>query len=338
MSARFLVIDKPEGVTSHDVVAAVRAVTGVKKVGHTGTLDPFATGVLALALGPATRVVQYLDESIKVYDATIQLGTATDTGDPTGEVIREAPVPELDEEGVEAVLASFVGERMQKPPPYSAVKFNGKPLYWYARRGETVEVPARQITINALELLELGPDSVRIVITCSRGTYARVIADEVATALGTAGHLSALARRRSGPFFLDDALTIQQLADIVAPDSDKSWKDILFGRGPREERVPWRPRDDVRADIAPFLRRPVDAMSHLPLLDVSEDDARRVRNGGLPGTLPSGLSIGDRFLVVFGDELLAIGEAAPRGPKVLRVLGEERPKQRRRRGRPNRRP
>ncbi|MEO0603073.1 MAG: tRNA pseudouridine(55) synthase TruB, partial [Myxococcota bacterium] len=134
----FLVIDKPAGITSHDVVAAVRRVTGVKKVGHTGTLDPFATGVLPLALGRSTRLIQFLDESIKVYDATIRFGTSTNTGDPTGEVATTAELPDADEADVIRVLDGFLGEREQEPPAFSAVKVAGKPMYHYARKGQTV--------------------------------------------------------------------------------------------------------------------------------------------------------------------------------------------------------
>ncbi len=201
----FLVVDKPAGVTSHDVVAAIRACTGIKKVGHTGTLDPFATGVLPLALGRSTRLIQYLDESIKVYDALVRFGSATDTGDPTGEAVREAPLPDHDRQGVEAVLATFLGERMQEPPAYSAVKVAGKPMYHYARKGQAVKAPARPIFLHALELLEYDRERLRVRITCSRGTYARVLADEIATALGSAGHLEALCRDRSGPFYLGGA-------------------------------------------------------------------------------------------------------------------------------------
>ena len=239
-SGAFLVIDKPPGITSHDVVAAVRAVTGVKKVGHTGTLDPFATGVLPLALGAATRLIQFLDESIKVYDATIRLGSATDTGDPTGEVVRTAPVPEVSDDDIAQVLQGFLGERMQVPPAYSAVKVRGKPMYAYARKGEAVEAPARPITIHDLELLSHDGDEFRILITCSRGTYARVLADEIAVALGTAGHLVALNRPRSGPFHLEDALSMPQLAQLVAAEPGHEWQDTLLSRGRGGVRVQWR--------------------------------------------------------------------------------------------------
>lgn len=321
MTPSFLVVDKPPGITSHDVVAIVRAVTGVKKVGHTGTLDPFATGVLALALGGATRLVQFLDESIKVYDATIALGEATDTGDPTGAVVRSAPVPALEVAVVQEVLEGFLGQRLQRPPAYSAVKVKGKPLYWYARRGEEMDVEARPIQIHALELLELGPASLRVLITCSRGTYARVIADDVATALGTAGHLSALSRRRSGPFHLEDAISLPQLGDLVG-GGGHPWQDVLMARGRREDRLPWRPRRDVLEGLAPHLRRPLDALPGLPLLDVDAGEAKRVRSGATPAHLPGGLQLGGRFLVVHGADVVAICEASGRGPVVLRVVAD----------------
>ncbi|MEZ4321053.1 MAG: tRNA pseudouridine(55) synthase TruB [Myxococcota bacterium] len=323
MKAGFLVIDKPEGITSHDVVAAVRAVTGAKKVGHTGTLDPFATGVLPLAIGFATRLIQFLDESLKVYDATIALGTRTDTGDPTGTVDAEAPVPELSEARLLDTLAGFVGPRMQTPPAYSAVKKNGKPLYEYARKGETVEVAARPITIHGLDLVEWssGPvPSVRVRIHCSRGTYARVLANEIAEALGTVGHLSALARDRSGPFEIGDALSFQALSDIVSEEPGLPWDRVLLSRGRREERVKWKRREDVIGALALHMRRPLDCLSHLPLADVDSEGAKRVRDGGDPTNVPSGLLVGQRFLVAEGDRLIAVAERAPTGCKVLRVL------------------
>jgi tRNA pseudouridine55 synthase len=316
----FLVMNKPAGITSHDVVAAVRAVTGVKKVGHTGTLDPFATGVLPLALGPATRLIQFIDESIKVYDATIALGTSTDTGDPTGQVVREAPLPTGSRDDVERVVRGFIGPRMQEPPAYSAVKHEGKPLYHYARKGEEVRVAARPVTIHDLEVLEYDGKTLRILIHCSRGTYARVLADEIAVALGSAGHLSALCRTRSGPFYLDDSLGMDGLAHLAAGDSGRAWDEVLIARGRQAaDRVKWNARDEVRASLAPHLRRPLDVLSHLPLCDLRPADATRFLRGGNPPAPPPGVPMGGKFLLVSGDEVLAVVEANPRGPKTVRL-------------------
>jgi tRNA pseudouridine55 synthase len=336
MNAGFLVIDKPAGITSHDVVAAVRAVTGIEKVGHTGTLDPFATGVLPLALGGATRLIQFLDESIKVYDATIRLGCATDTGDPTGKVIRAAPVPSLDADQILKVLATFEGDRMQTPPAYSAVKHKGRRLYEYARQGEEIEVAARPITIHGLRLVafdatpastspEIGADppadgpTVRVEITCTRGTYARVLADEIATALGTAGHLAALCRTRSGPFYLCDALGLPQLAAFACDAPEHSWVTVLLERS-RERRVKWQPRDAVRASVTPFVRSTLDALAGLPIVDLRPHEAHRVRAGGPPPPAPPSVQEGRRCLLVAGDQLVAIAERTATGTKVLKVM------------------
>ena len=307
----FLVIDKAPGLTSHDVVATVRAVTGIRKVGHTGTLDPLASGVLPLALGKATRFIQYLDENLKIYDATIGLGAATTTGDREGEVIREAPVPALDDlAAVTAVLEGFVGERMQVPPAYSAVKVKGKPLYKYAREGVKVEVPARKITIHGLELIEAGAGSMRVMIRCSRGTYARVLAEEIGVALGSAGHLSALRRLRSGPFTLERSLPLPGLAQIVAGTDE--WERAFRRPGPGEERIQWRPRATVLSEMVPYRVTLADALIHLPRVAVAPADRARVLSGGRPPNPPGGCRQGALYLVVDGEEALAIAES--RGP------------------------
>ena len=315
LTPAFLVVAKEAGITSHDVVAMVRAVTGIKKVGHTGTLDPFACGVLPLALGSATRLIQHLDESQKVYDATIALGAATDTGDPTGEVIEEQPVPELESTTVDALLEGFLGDRMQKPHRYSAVKVKGKRLYEYARKGEEVEIQARPIKIHALEAKELTTSSLRVVLTCSRGTYARGLADEIATGLGTVGHLSALTRLRSGPFDLSRALTLEGLSEIVAGTPD--WPRALR-RQRGEDRVPWFPREQVHAGLEPYLYRPVQVLTHLPLLPVSAGVAEAVLRGGAVPPPPVGVRAGDRYLIVAGEQLLGLAESLGGGQaKVL---------------------
>ncbi|MBN2801227.1 MAG: tRNA pseudouridine(55) synthase TruB [Deltaproteobacteria bacterium] len=319
MKPYFLVVNKPAGITSHDVVAAIRAVTGVKKVGHTGTLDPFATGVLPIALGGSTRLIQFLDESLKVYDALIRFGTATDTGDPTGQVIREAPLPTQDEAEVRAVLEGFLGPQLQTPPAYSAVKVRGRPLYDYARKGETVEVKARPIHIYHLELQSYDHEHLRVVITCSRGTYARVLADDIATALGSAGHLEELRRDASGPFLLEQSIDFETLAGLVSAEAGLGWHEVLLARR-KDSRVPWRPRDDVRQDLLPWLQEPIHALGHLPLLDVDQSTAERILRGGPAPEAPPGVPAGGRFLLVCGADVVGVGEVQERGPAVIRLV------------------
>ncbi len=310
----FLVVDKPEDLTSHDVVAMIRAVLGVKKVGHTGTLDPFATGVLPLALGSATRLIQFLDEDLKVYDATIQLGCSTDTGDRTGKEQDRRPVPELRAEAIEAVLAGFQGVRMQTPPQYSAVKVGGRPLYRYAREGKEVEVQARPIRLDGIDLVEHGPDWLRVRIRCGRGTYARVLADEIARELGTAGHLSALRRERSGPFQLSAALDLPTLGRFVGEGDD--WSAVLRPRR-GEERVPWRPRDEVRAQVRPYLLAPSALLEHLPRMELSRGQGDvLLRSGHLP-LLPESLAEGQAVRAEHQGRLLALLQKQQGRPRLL---------------------
>ncbi len=298
---RFFVVDKPPGLTSHDVVAVIRAVTGFKKVGHTGTLDPFATGVLPIAVEGATKFIQYLDESVKIYDATVELGRATDTGDPTGTVSAEAPVPPLRRAEVERVLASFIGPRMQVPPKYSAVKLGGRPLYSYARQGVAVEVSARPIVIEGMDLLELEPPRLRVLIRCSRGTYARVIAEELGTALGTVGHLSALRRVRSGPFVEENVLSFRQLSEVVAGDS--AWDRVLrAARG--QDRVVWRGREEVRAGLDRWLIRPREVLRHLPAITLTAIEERRFRTSGALPARP--LASGSATVLLSGEDVLGV--------------------------------
>jgi len=306
LSPGFLVVDKEAGITSHDVVAMVRAVTGIKKVGHTGTLDPFAQGVLPLALGSATRLIRHLDESEKVYDATIALGVATDTGDPTGEIIEESSVLPFDAAKVDAVLESFLGDRMQKPHRFSAVKVKGKRLYEYARKGEEVEIEARPIHIYALRALDMSDTTLRVELTCSRGTYARGLADEIAVALGTVGHLSALTRLRSGPFELGRALSLSTLSEIVAGTPE--WT-LALRRQRGADRVPWFPREQVHGALQEHMFSPLDALHHLPLLPVSQGVAETLLRGGPVPPPPIGVKAGGRYLLVAGDRLLAMGES-----------------------------
>ncbi len=205
-----LLIDKPEGLTSHDVVYRVRRRGRFKKVGHTGTLDPFATGVLPLCIGRATRLAGLLLLEDKGYDATLRLGICTDTLDREGAVVAELPVdPDIDAARIESVLARFRGPILQRPPMYSAVKVQGKALYRYAREGVEIERAERQVTIHRLELLSVTLPAISIRVLSSKGTYVRVLAQEIGEALGTGAHLTALRRTATGPFTLAQAITLE---------------------------------------------------------------------------------------------------------------------------------
>jgi len=211
----FLVIDKPAGITSHDVVSRVRRILGTRKVGHTGTLDPFATGVLPVAVNDGTKVIPFLDEGRKRYEALMRLGITTDTLDITGTVLREADSQEITRDQLEAVMTRFTGDISQIPPMFSAIKQNGQPLYKLAREGKTVERQARQVQIHSLELLEFTPPLAAITIVSSRGTYIRTLADDMGSDLGCGAVLQELRRTASGPFDITTALTLEELEKAV---------------------------------------------------------------------------------------------------------------------------
>lgn len=210
-----LVVDKPAGPTSFDVVRRIRTLLGVKKVGHTGTLDPFATGVLPLCLGEATKVAGYVLEGDKAYDAGILLGAETDTQDVTGRVVREAAIPPLTRESIEAALSRFRGTFAQTPPMYSAVKVKGKRLYELAREGKEIERPARQVTVHELVLQDFSADRLSLRVRCSKGFFVRTLAEDLGRALGTAARLERLRRLHSGPFSLAQALSPDALEALV---------------------------------------------------------------------------------------------------------------------------
>ena len=313
----FLIVDKPAGITSHDVVATIRAVTGIRKVGHTGTLDPFATGVLPVAVGRSTRLIQFLDESCKVYEAIVSLGRSTDTADPTGEVKAEAAVPALDEADVRRVLESFVGDRMQRPPAYSAVKVKGKRLHQYAREGTPVQAKARPVRIDSMEMTSLTDTEIGVRITCSRGTYVRVIAEEIADALGTVGHLGRLQRSRSGPFAIDKALCFPRLSELVADRED--WSAVLRPRKD-EERVPWAPREAVWDRLQPWLCSPASVLGHLPAVALSPAQRDLLCQRGAAPSPPAEVEVGGHFVALFEAGLVAVCRREEGGPKLARMF------------------
>lgn len=207
-------VDKPAGVTSFAIVQQVRRLLGIKKVGHAGTLDPFATGLLLIAAGrPATRIIPRLMAGEKIYQARMRLGIETDTQDVTGNIVSECPIPSLDRQQVNNCLSGFLGEYLQTPPRYSALKFRGKPLYYYARKGIEVDKEPRMVRIGAISLLALEDDAITIEVTCGKGTYIRALATDIGRELGCGAHLQELRRLRSGPFTVARALPGQHLTN-----------------------------------------------------------------------------------------------------------------------------
>lgn len=213
-----ILVDKPQGMTSQQVVSKVKYLFkspnhDSKKAGHTGTLDPMATGLLPICLGEATKFSHYQLDADKTYQATILLGSQTDTGDADGQIVAEALIPQFDHAILENIAQQFLGPQQQIPPMYSALKKDGKKLYEYARAGIEIERPARDIVIKAIDLTAIDAQQIQLTVTCSKGTYVRVLAEDIAKTLGTLGHLTALRRLKVGSFKIDNAIG---LADLEA--------------------------------------------------------------------------------------------------------------------------
>ena len=244
-----ILVDKPQGWTSHDVVAKLRGIYQQRRIGHSGTLDPMATGVLAVFLGRGTRAVELCENDEKEYVADLLLGIVTNTQDITGEVLEQHPV-EVSRQQLEAVLEQFLGPQQQIPPMYSAVKIGGKKLYELARKGQSVERKPRSIVIHELELCDFDGKTARIRVVCSKGTYIRTLCHDIGAALGTGGCLSSLRRTRAGRFAIDDCVTMEQIQQAR----------------------------DQNAHMA-FLR-PVDSLfSGCPAVYLGEKEALRCKNG-----------------------------------------------------------
>ena len=255
-----LLLDKPAGITSNAALQRARALLNAKKAGHTGTLDPFADGLLPLCFGEATKFSAFLLDADKHYQATLQLGVTTRTGDPEGEVLATAPVT-VTRADVLAVLPRFTGEIEQVPPMHSALKHQGRPLYDYARAGIEIDRPARQVTIRALELVECDLPRVVLDVACSAGTYVRTLAQDIGAALGCGAHLTQLKRTAAGGFALANAVSLAEL-----------------------ERL------DPARRLAALM--PADRLvAHLPALDLDDADATCLRQGrALPAVeMPPGL-------------------------------------------------
>jgi tRNA pseudouridine55 synthase len=224
MTSGILNVNKPQGMTSFSVVSLVRKLTGIRRVGHAGTLDPVADGVLPICLGQATRIVEYLVSAPKRYRSVIRLGEATDTYDSEGAVVATGDPSSVTREQVQAVLGEFVGEIDQLPPMYSAVKYEGRPLYAYARAGKEAPRQARRVMVHWLTLLRFEPPEVEIELEVGRGAYVRTLAYDLGERLGCHAHVIGLTRTRSGPFVLEEAVGLDQLREEAERGT---WQELL---------------------------------------------------------------------------------------------------------------
>lgn len=270
-----LPLDKPPGPTSHDVVARVRRVLGLRKVGHTGTLDPFASGLLLMCLGAATRLSQYLTGLDKAYLATVRLGVRTTTHDPEGDVLEESGSwAALERPQVDDALVALRGTILQRPPAYSAKKVRGEAAHRRVRRGEAVELPPVEVRVVSLEIVGWDLPYLGLAIRCSSGTYIRALARDLGEALGVGGHLTELRRTAVGGFRVEDAVRLDSLTPVSAQDH-------------------WVPS--------------VQAVAHLPRVEVGPDEAARLASGQwlpMARELPEG-----PIAVLCGSELVAVGAA-----------------------------
>ena len=274
----WVVIDKPAGISSNDVVGKVRWAFDAKKAGHAGTLDPEATGVLAVALGEATKTVPYVTDALKAYEFTVRLGQATNTDDQEGEVISESDLRPTDAE-IEAELGAFIGDIMQVPPQFSAVKIDGQRAYKMARAGEEVEIAARELFVESLVFLERpDADHVTLEMVCGKGGYVRSIARDLGAALGSFGHVRNLRRVWSGPFDAKDGITMEQVEELAkTPQIDNFIQPLEIGLG------------------------------DLPELPCSAEGAAKLKNGNPGMVMTADAEYGDEAWASYQGEAIAVG-------------------------------
>ena len=280
-----LPVHKEAGMTSHDVIYKLRHATGAKKVGHTGTLDPMASGLLLICFGRATKLTQFLTEWDKSYLGEVTLGATSDTLDAEGEITPAVEVPDLTQADLKAILKRFTGRITQKVPAYSAVKVDGRELYKYARRGQEVESPSREIEIESLELQTLNLPVFSVSVRCSKGTYIRVLADDIGREVGCGGYLSALMRQSVGPFDITRALTLREISELH--QSGRLENNIV----------------------------PIEQVLEFPVISIRNRAREIIKNGGIP---ESGDILGYRGEFEPGDlismadesgEIMAIGKS-----------------------------
>ncbi len=275
-----LVLDKPKGMTSQAAVSRVKRSLKIRRAGHTGTLDPFATGVLPICVGKATKIIPFLDEDFKEYEAVLRLGIATDTMDVTGNVIGERKVGAITEADIQRVLSKFKGRISQVPPMFSALKKDGVKLYQLARQGKEVDRPSRTVMIKELKLEEFNPPYLRFFVCCSKGTYVRVLGSEIGNEIGCGGHLVELRRVRSGSFGSDEMVSMES---------------VLEGR----------------VNLIPLSK----ALFHIKDIGVTDGVSERIKQGRqiiksyLNWSNVPQFEAGDKMKVYEKDELVSIGEA-----------------------------
>ena len=259
-----LLLDKPLGMSSNAALQAVKRLFNARKAGHTGSLDPLATGLLPLCFGEATKISAYLLDADKTYDAEVRLGITTSTGDSEGEITAERTIENIDESLVREVLSGFLGEIEQIPPMFSALKKNGQPLYKLARQGIEVERAARRVVISKLELLGMDEDRLRVLVTCSKGTYIRTLAEDIGAALGCGAHLASLRRTASGPFSIEGAADLKSIQDLAG--SEGLLEDLLLPADSALGRLPQVSLDErsatfvIQGNKVRLADRPCDGM------------------------------------------------------------------------------
>lgn len=279
----FLNVYKPKGMTSHDVVSVLRKITNIRQIGHAGTLDPFAEGVLPIGIGKATKLFEYLDDD-KAYIGTVKLGSSTTTYDTEGEVVNTSD-KSISEQEIKTVLEKYIGKINQLPPIYSAIKVKGKKLYEYARSGESVDITPREITVNKLDMLNFDEKTkeLTLYIDCSKGTYIRSLANDIGNDLGTYGHLNRLTRVKAGKFEIENSIKLEDVKSI--------------------------------RDVEENLINPIKYL-HYPIYEINENEYKYIANGNSIKTNLCDSTI----LIVSDDKIIAVGSSVNGSLKPQKVF------------------
>jgi len=295
---------KPKGLTSHDVVGIIRKILKIKQVGHAGTLDPFAQGVLPICLGKATRLIDYFDDD-KEYIATVKFGSATDTYDLEGKITQTSD-KKISEQDIKSALVNFTGEISQLPPIYSAIKVNGKKLYEYAREGKTVNIEPRKVTVHKIELISFESETqiAKLFVKCSKGTYIRSIVNDLGVNLECFGHLTELIRTQAGKFRVED--TVQLPIKInESSQNEYSKKYTLL--------------DNAESVIINAVKSPIETVS-LPVIEVNANEYERISHGNSIKIQTEKIKSGDFLILVYNSHVVAVGQYEKDEIKVKKVL------------------